>query len=296
MISQRSSKRLPVVQAFAEFLPFKDNSFDAVMAILTIHHWSNIERGLKEAVRVAKKQLVLLTWIGFVEEFWLLDYLSKIKEMDKPLFPSIDDLTRLLGQVRVIPVPIPHDCKDGFLCAYWRRPQAYLDEDVRRAISTFSRVTDFEDGLKTLAKDLNSGVWYQRYGSLLNHEQMDLRLQNRCLRQGSGLTQNAQVEHSKKNTAYLSLVIMATMKMTSANISLQSQLKALEAIVLKNSAMQTILERTPELSLPNWYLGAGCIAQTVWNFLSRRDLLININDADLVYFDDTDLSFEAEAK
>jgi hypothetical protein len=92
---------------------------------------------------------------------WLVDYLPKIKEIDEPLFPSIGDLTGLRGQVRVIPIPTPHDCTDGFLCAYWRRPQAYLDKDVRRAISTFSRVTEVADGLQTLAKDLNSGVWYQ---------------------------------------------------------------------------------------------------------------------------------------
>lgn len=82
--------------------------------------------------------------------------------------------------------------------------------------------------------------------------------------------------------------------MLPVNSNLQSQLKAIETIVLQNSALQTILERTPGLSLPNWYLGAGCISQTVWNYFSGRDLLDNLNDADLVYFDDTDLSFEAE--
>ena len=82
--------------------------------------------------------------------------------------------------------------------------------------------------------------------------------------------------------------------MIPVNSDLQSQLKAIETIVLQNSALQTILERAPGLSLPNWYLGAGCISQTAWNYFSGRDILDNINDADLVYFDDTDLSFEAE--
>jgi SAM-dependent methyltransferase len=173
MISQRFDKRLPVVQAYAESLPFKDSSFDSVMAILTIHHWSDIKQGLKEAVRVTKKRLILLTWIGFVEEFWLVDYLPEINEIDEPMFPSIEQLSSWLGPVRTISVPIPHDCIDGFLCAYWRRPQAYLNEDVRSAISTFSRGTGFAGGLQALAKDLNSGVWYQRYGSLLSREEMD---------------------------------------------------------------------------------------------------------------------------
>jgi hypothetical protein len=86
-------------------------------------------------------------------------------------------------------------------------------------------------------------------------------------------------------------ILMTT---TPINSSLQSQLKVLETIVLKNSALKTILERTPSLSLPDWYLGAGCIAQTVWNYFSGHELLDNINDADLVYFDNKNLSLEAE--
>jgi len=173
MIAQRSKDGPPIVQGFAEALPFKENSFDCAMALLTIHHWSDIQQGLKEAVRVTKKRLILLTWIGFVEDFWLVDYLPEINEIDEPMFPSIERLSSWLGPVRTISVPIPHDCTDGFLCAYWRRPQAYLNEDVRSAISTFSRVTDFEDGLLALSKDLNSGIWHQRYSSLLNREEMD---------------------------------------------------------------------------------------------------------------------------
>jgi len=173
MIAQRSKHGPPIVQAFGEALPFKENSFDCAMALLTIHHWSDIEKGLQEALRVAKCRLILLTWVGFINHFWLLDYLPQIKWIDEPMFPSIEQLSSWLGPVRTISVPIPYDCTDGFLCAYWRRPQAYLDEDVRRVISTFSRVTDFADGLQALAKDLNSGVWYQRYGSLLSCEEMD---------------------------------------------------------------------------------------------------------------------------
>jgi SAM-dependent methyltransferase len=173
MISQRPRSAPPVVQARAELVPFRDGAFDVAMAILSIHHWSDTERGLLEARRVAKHQVVLLTWIGFCQHFWLLDYLPQIREIDEPLFPSIEDLAQILGPVRVIPVPIPHDCTDGFLCAYWRRPYAYLDDGVRSAISTFSRVRDFEDGLRSLEKDLQSGEWEQRYDHLFHSESMD---------------------------------------------------------------------------------------------------------------------------
>jgi SAM-dependent methyltransferase len=174
MISQRSKHGAPVVRACAEFLPFKEDAFDVATAFLSIHHWSDIEKGLQEATRVTRERLVLLTWIGFVEDFWLLDYLPQIKEIDEQLFPSIKQLERLLKSVRVFELPIPHDFTDGFLCAYWRRPHAYLDEGARNAISTFSRISDIDNGLLRLREDLESGRWHQQYGHILNRESMDL--------------------------------------------------------------------------------------------------------------------------
>ena len=173
MISQRPANAAPVVQGRAECLPFKDNAFDVALAILTIHHWLDIEKGLHEAIRVAQKRLILLTWIGFVENFWLTDYLPQMKEIDEPLFPSIAGLEKILGPVRVLPIPIPHDCQDGFLCAYWRRPHLYLDKGVRSAISTFARITDISAGLQRLKEDLESDQWHKQYEYLLNKESMD---------------------------------------------------------------------------------------------------------------------------
>ena len=143
------------------------------MAILTIHHWSDIERGLSEALRVSKGKIVLLTWIGFVSHFWLLDYLPQIKSIDESMFPSTERLSSWIGPVRSVVVPIPHDCTDGFLCAYWRRPRAYLDEGVRSAISTFSRVHDVEEGLERLKNDISTGLWHERYGDLLGKNEAD---------------------------------------------------------------------------------------------------------------------------
>lgn len=165
--------RHPVVRGRAEALPFRDGAFDCAMAVLTIHHWADIERGLDEALRVTTQRLVLLTWVGFTEHFWLLDYLPQIKSTDEPLFPSIDQLEAWMGPVRVVTVPIPFDCTDGFLCAYWRRPEAYLDERIRSAISTFERVQDTEEGLGRLSADLASGVWHERYGDLLKKDEID---------------------------------------------------------------------------------------------------------------------------
>ena len=173
MILQRPRNSAPVVQGQAETLPFKDNAFEMSMAVLTVHHWSDTEKGLLEALRVSQKRVLLLTWIGFVEDFWLVDYLPQIKQIDEGLFYSVAQLEQILGPVRVIPIAIPHDCTDGFLCAYWRRPHLYLEAPVRSAISTFSRLTDFSDGLYRLRQDLKSGRWHKRYHYLLNKESMD---------------------------------------------------------------------------------------------------------------------------
>ena len=173
MISQRTANGPAAVQGQAESLPFKDNTFDIAMAILTIHHWVDIKKGLHEALRVARNRLVLLTWVGFVEDFWLTDYLPQIKDIDEPLFPSIEQLEKILGAVRVLSLPIPYDCTDGFLCAYWRRPHLYLNKAARSAISTFSRIKDIREGLQNLEKDLKSGLWHKRYQCLLNKESMD---------------------------------------------------------------------------------------------------------------------------
>ena len=133
MISQRPAGAAPVVQASAEALPFADGTFDVALAVLTVHHWWDIEAGFREMRRVARRQVVLSWDQPVAEELWLVrDYVPEIKDLY--LGPRFEIATQsaLLGpdtEARV--VPIPHDCTDGFQGAYWRRPAAYLDADVR---------------------------------------------------------------------------------------------------------------------------------------------------------------------
>jgi len=108
-----------------------------------------------------------------IHHFWILDYLPEIKAINGSSFPSIDQLSAWLGPFETITVPIPHDCSDGFLCAYWRRPEAYLNEEIRRAISTFSRLHNISKGLARLKADLDSGLWKERYGHLLQEKEID---------------------------------------------------------------------------------------------------------------------------
>lgn len=168
MIRQRSAPAVAVVQGRAEDLPFGDRSFDASMAILTVHHWSDQAKGLEEMRRVTRGPIVILTYDPSFRGFWLADYIPELVTLDEAQMPGITDYERWLGPVSISPVPIPHDCTDGFLCAYWRRPAAYLDPRIRAAISSFWAVGDVSEALSRLDGDLKSGAWAERYSELLD--------------------------------------------------------------------------------------------------------------------------------
>ena len=175
MIRQRRTGSAPVVQASALELPFRDDAFAAALAILTVHHWPDRARGLGELARVGRGRAVIVTWDPATSGFWLVeDYFPEIVELDRPIFPTLEEFGRALGPIEVRTLPIPHDCVDGFLGAYWRRPRAYLDARVRGAISTFSKIRTLEPGLARLRRDLEDGTWERRHGDLLGRAELDL--------------------------------------------------------------------------------------------------------------------------
>ena len=156
MISQRANEN-PVVQGVAEELPFEDNSFDAAMATLTVHHWTDKQKGMQEMHRVARDRVVILTFDAFFDGFWLMEYFPALQALDKQQMPLMSDYQDWLGSAEVSVVPIPAQCTDGFLCAYWQRPEAYLDEKVRAAMSSFWKIGDLSAGLQQLDSDLTNG-------------------------------------------------------------------------------------------------------------------------------------------
>lgn len=177
MIAARPSDAAPVVQATAESLPFGDRSFDASMAILTVHHWQDQAAGLREMARVARRRVVLTWDPDYAEAFWLsADYLPAFAERNRAIFSPISVVTAALGNARIETVRIAADCTDGFLCAYWRRPEAFLDDEVREAISTFQEVPwrSVQDGLRRLEDDLASGAFWTRYAELRSLTSLDL--------------------------------------------------------------------------------------------------------------------------
>jgi SAM-dependent methyltransferase len=173
MIQQRPKGDAVVVQAAAEDLPFGDKSFDASMAILTVHHWSDIRKGLREMRRVTRRKIIILTFDPLASNFWLLDYLPELGTLDQQQTPRMADFEAVLGPVQRIAVPIPHDCTDGMLCAYWRRPAAYLNAKVRRSMSSFWKIGDVTEPLRSLEDDLRSGEWERKYSRFLNQDSCD---------------------------------------------------------------------------------------------------------------------------
>lgn len=172
MIRQRKPGAARTIEACAESLPFPDKSFDASMAILTIHHWTDKRAGLREMRRVTRGPVVLLAFDPSCRP-WLTDYLPELAELDDKRMPTLSALEQWLGPLQVTPVPIPHDCTDGFLYAYWKRPAAYLDPRLRAGSSSFWLMKGAEEGLDRLKRDLDSGAWAHRYADLLQQEEYE---------------------------------------------------------------------------------------------------------------------------
>ena len=180
MRAQRPAGAAPCVAAVAESLPFEDQSFDAAMAFATVHHWRDPIAGLGEMRRVARRVVVFThdsSETAWRRRFWLTrDYLPEVADLLVGR-PSLTELARAIG-ARAEPVLVPWDCLDGFFEAYWRRPEAYLDDDVRRGISVWARVgPDAERrAVQSLRADLVSGQWAQRNRDLLDLDAAELGL------------------------------------------------------------------------------------------------------------------------
>jgi SAM-dependent methyltransferase len=173
MIAQRPPGAAPVVCGRAEALPFAAKSFDAATAFLTTHHWSDLRAGLREMARVSRGPCVFLDHAIGEHGFWMVrDYVPHLAHTLKPLLP-LEQARAVFRNVRTVPVPVPYDCTDGFFCAYWRRPEAYLDPDVRAAISFFASATGIDEAMEHLRHDLDDGTWRRRNGHLLRETEMD---------------------------------------------------------------------------------------------------------------------------
>ena len=172
MIRQRPSSLPPALVGTAEELPLPSNSVDAALAVLSAHHWRDRSAAFAEIRRVARTRAVFFTHDPEAGFGWLDDYFPGLAGERYPTLAEFD----APGRVSVHPVPVPADCADGFTAAYWRRPNAYLDEDVRANMSTFALLDErvVAGGAARLARDLAAGSWHRRYAALLALPQLDV--------------------------------------------------------------------------------------------------------------------------
>jgi SAM-dependent methyltransferase len=178
MLRQRDPDAAPPVRAVAEAIPFPAGSFDAALAVLTLHHWTDLGHALSELQRVAGRQVVFMFDTDRSHAAWLVqDYFPQIAGLATERgAPGVRAVSDHLEVRAVEPVPVPADCSDGFALAFWNRPEAYLDPDVRRSMSCFALLDDASEqrGVARLEADLRSGHWERRYGHLRELHELDL--------------------------------------------------------------------------------------------------------------------------
>jgi SAM-dependent methyltransferase len=177
MRAQRPAHLTPALDATAEDLPFADNTFDAGMAIFSVHQWHDQRAGLGEVRRVVRGPVVILTCDpDLVRRFWLNEYAPEVLDTEARRYPPHDVLAEGLdGPIRQRNVPIPLDCIDGFNEAYYGRPEALLDRDARGSCSAWSFVDQsvHDRFVRDLRRDLDDGTWDRRFGELRRQPSWD---------------------------------------------------------------------------------------------------------------------------
>jgi len=181
MIAQRDPSLAPAIQSAAYPLPLEDQSVDAAMAILTIHHWDDDqERGVREMRRVARGPVVILTYDAEASaRMWVIDYLPEVAELDRRIFPTPETFARWLGApVDVQVVPIARDTQDWMLGSFWAHPERVLDPQARNATSGFARMAPdvVERVVAAVERDLRDGTWDARHGHLRELDEYDAGL------------------------------------------------------------------------------------------------------------------------
>jgi hypothetical protein len=175
MRAQRPAAAVPAIDAVAERLPFDDNTFDAAMATVTVHQWSDTERGLRELRRVSRGPVLVLTFDGdALDLLWLAGYAPELIAAERRRYPRIAHIAALIGaSARIEPVAIPIDCVDGFTEAFYARPERFLDPSVRAAQSAWGFVDDAAQSraVERLRADLDSGAWDAEHGHLRTQPQ-----------------------------------------------------------------------------------------------------------------------------
>ncbi|HEV7526717.1 MAG TPA: methyltransferase domain-containing protein [Acidimicrobiia bacterium] len=178
MLQQRAAGTASAVQSVAEAMPFSDGAFDVALAVLTVHHWDDLEAGLREMQRVAARQVIFFYEPSAAWTLWLVpEYFPEILDLaSERAAPGLDRLAASLAVQDVEPVLVPADCSDGFAGCYWNRPEAYLDPAVQDGMSALAQLDPVvrKRGTDRLRLDLERGDWDERHGELRDLTEIDL--------------------------------------------------------------------------------------------------------------------------
>lgn len=177
MRAQRPAHLVRAVDATADKLPFADKSFDAAMATFTVHQWPDLAAGLAEVIRVTRGPVVLLSCDpDLVERFWLNDYAPLVLSTEARRYPPLPAIAKALGgDVDILPLPIPLNCRDGFNEAYYGRPEMLLQAGARKANSAWSFVdpATADAYVAHLGDDIETGVLDRKHAALRTQQEFD---------------------------------------------------------------------------------------------------------------------------
>jgi SAM-dependent methyltransferase len=180
MIAQRPGDAAPAIQASAEDLPFDDDSFDAAMAVLTAHHWADLDAGLAEMQRVSRRRIVIVTFDhSALKGLWIAsDYFPEMLTLKRRSGATSKELTGRWPTATSVPIPVPRDCSDLFFAALWARPEMLFDEQVVRPMWVWQSISEEARGRGRgrLAADLESGAWDERHGHLRERPELHVGL------------------------------------------------------------------------------------------------------------------------
>jgi SAM-dependent methyltransferase len=170
MRTKRDPSLPPAIAGVADALPFDDDAFDAALAVLTVHHWPDLEAGLAEMRRVTRGPVVIMTADpAALADLWVPEYSPEFHAEESRRYPSLERIAAGLGgELAVRPLTIPFNCRDGFTDSFYGRPEAMLEPSVRRAQSAWSFIDDEAQSrfVESLSADLDSGAWDERHGHL----------------------------------------------------------------------------------------------------------------------------------
>jgi len=126
-----------------------------------------MDKGLRELKRVARRVIIMTFDPDALDDFWNVHYFPGVIEIEKGRYPTMEFILESLdGKGEIIPVPVPLDCTDGFQEAFYGRPEAFLQKEVRLSQSAWGFLPpDLETQyVEHLRKEILSGDWDRKYG------------------------------------------------------------------------------------------------------------------------------------